>query len=69
MCAASRYIGADRGGRLRQAYPKKLAPAREGAAYQKPGKTALAREAWKKALEIDPSDTTVAEALRALKEE
>ena len=41
----------------------------KGSLYQKLGKAALAREAWKKALEIDPSDTTVAEALRALKEE
>jgi len=55
---------------LEQAYPKDARlSAMKGSLYQKLGKPALAREAWKKALEIDPSDTTVAEALRALKEE
>jgi hypothetical protein len=55
---------------LEHAYPKDARLlAMKGSLYQKLGKTALAREAWKKALEIDPSDTTVAEALRALKEE
>jgi Tetratricopeptide repeat len=55
---------------LEQAYPKDARLfAMKGSLYQKLGKPALAREAWKKALEIDPSDTTVAEALRALKEE
>ena len=41
----------------------------KGSLFQKLGKAALAREAWKKALEVDPTNTTVAEALRALKEE
>ena len=55
---------------LEQQYPKDpRLLAMKGSLYQKLGKAALAREAWKKALEIDPSDTTVAEALRALKEE
>jgi len=55
---------------LEHAYPKDARLlAMKGSLYQKLGKTSLAREAWKKALEIDPSDTTVAEALRALKEE
>jgi len=55
---------------LEQAYPKDARlQAMKGSLYQKLGKAALAREAWKKALEIDPTDTTVAEALRALKEE
>lgn len=55
---------------LEQQYPKDpRILAMKGSLYQKLGKTALAREAWKKALEIDPSDTTIAEALRALKEE
>ena len=55
---------------LEQAYPKDARLlAMKGSLYQKLGKAALAREAWKKALEIDPTDTTVAEALRALKEE
>ena len=55
---------------LEQQYPKdSRILAMKGSLYQRLGKTALAREAWKKALEIDPSDTTVAEALRALKEE
>jgi hypothetical protein len=55
---------------LEQQYPKDARLlAMKGSLYQKLGKAALAREAWKKALEIDPSDTTVAEALRALKEE
>jgi len=55
---------------LEQAYPKDpRLLAMKGSLYQKLGKAALAREAWKKALEIDPTDTTVAEALRALKEE
>jgi len=55
---------------LEQQYPKDpRLLAMKGSLYQKLGKAALAREAWKKALEIDPSDTIVAEALRALKEE
>ncbi len=55
---------------LEQAYPKDARLlAMKGSLYQKLGKAALAREAWKKALEINPTDTTVAEALRALKEE
>ena len=55
---------------LEQQYPKDARLlAMKGSLYQKLGKAALAREAWKKSLEIDPSDTTVAEALRALKEE
>ena len=55
---------------LEQQYPKDpRLLAMKGSLYQKLGKAVLAREAWKKALEIDPSDTTVAEALRALKEE
>jgi hypothetical protein len=55
---------------LEQQYPKEpRILAMKGSLYQKLGKTGLAREAWKKALEIDPSDTTIAEALRALKEE
>jgi hypothetical protein len=55
---------------LEQAYPKDTRIlAMKGSLYQKLGRTALAREAWKKALEIDPSDTIVAEALRALREE
>ena len=55
---------------LEQQYPKDARLlAMKGSLYQKLGKTALAREAWKKSLELDPSDTTVAEALRALKEE
>jgi Tfp pilus assembly protein PilF len=40
----------------------------KGSLYQKLGKIELAREAWKKALELDPTDVTVAEALRGLKE-
>ena len=55
---------------LEQQYPKDARLlAMKGSLYQKLGKATLAREAWKKSLEIDPSDTTVAEALRALKEE
>jgi len=55
---------------LEQAYPKDARLlAMKGSLYQKLGKAALAREAWKKALEVDPTNTTVAEALRALKEE
>ena len=55
---------------LGQQYPKEArVEAMKGSLYQKLGKATLAREAWKKSLEIDPSDTTVAEALRALKEE
>ncbi|HZR08098.1 MAG TPA: tetratricopeptide repeat protein [Myxococcales bacterium] len=55
---------------LEQQYPKDpRLLAMKGSLYQKLGKTTLARDAWKKALEIDPSDTTVAEALRALKED
>jgi len=55
---------------LEQQYPKDpRLQAMKGSLYQKLGKGALARQAWKRALELDPSDTTVAEALRALKEE
>ena len=55
---------------LEQEYPKDpRLLAMKGSLFQKLGKTALARESWKKALEIEPSNTTVAEALRALKEE
>jgi tetratricopeptide (TPR) repeat protein len=55
---------------LEHAYPKDpRLLAMKGSLYQKLGKSSLAREAWKKALEIDPSNTTIAEALRALKEE
>lgn len=55
---------------LEQQYPKdaRLA-AMKGSLFQRLGKIELAREAWKKALELDPSDTTVAEALRGLKGE
>ncbi len=55
---------------LGQQYPKEArVEAMKGSLYQKLGKTQLAREAWKKALELDPSDAVVAEALRGLKEE
>ena len=55
---------------LEQQYPKEARiEAMKGSLYQKLGKTELAREAWKKALELDPSDTMVAEALRGLKGE
>jgi tetratricopeptide (TPR) repeat protein len=55
---------------LEQQYPKEArVEAMKGSLYQKLGKTQLAREAWKKALELDPSDAVVAEALRGLKEE
>jgi tetratricopeptide (TPR) repeat protein len=55
---------------LEQQYPKDARLlAMKGSLYQKLGKPKLAREAWKQALEMDPSDVTVAEALRALKEE
>jgi tetratricopeptide (TPR) repeat protein len=51
-------------------YPKESRIlAMKGSLYQKLGKTQLARDAWKKALELDPADTAVAEALRGLKEE
>ena len=53
---------------LGQQYPKDARIEKmKGSLYQKLGKTELARDAWKKALELDPSDTTVAEALRGLK--
>jgi hypothetical protein len=53
-----------------QQFPKDARiAAMKGSLFQKLGKTQLAREAWKKALEIDPSDPVVAEALRGLKEE
>ena len=53
---------------LGQQYPKEArVEAMKGSLYQKLGKTDLAREAWKKALELDPTDVTVAEALRGLK--
>lgn len=55
---------------LEQQYPKEARiEAMKGSLYQKLGKADLAREAWKKALELDPSDVTVAEALRGLKGE
>lgn len=55
---------------LGQQYPKEgRIEAMKGSLYQKLGKTELAREAWKKALELDPTDVTVAEALRGLKGE
>jgi tetratricopeptide (TPR) repeat protein len=55
---------------LSQQYPKEpRIEAMKGSLYQKLGKTELAREAWKKALELDPSDVVVAEALRGLKGE
>jgi len=43
--------------------------AMKGSLYQKLGKSKLAREAWQKALALDPDDPAVAEALRTLKEE
>jgi tetratricopeptide (TPR) repeat protein len=55
---------------LEQQYPKDARlQAMKGSLYQKLGKSALARDAWKKSLEYDPTDATVAEALRSLKEE
>ena len=55
---------------LGQQYPKEArVEAMKGSLYQKLGKTELARESWKKALELDPTDVTVAEALRGLKGE
>jgi hypothetical protein len=55
---------------LGQQYPKEArVEAMKGTLFQKLGKTDLAREAWKKALELDPTDVTVAEALRGLKGE
>jgi len=49
---------------LEQQYPKEpRIPAMKGSLYQKLGKTQLARESWKKALELNPNDTAVAEAL------
>ena len=55
---------------LEQQYPKDARiEAMKGTLYQRLGKSKLAREAWKKALEIDPSNTEVAEALGGLKEE
>ena len=41
----------------------------KGSVYQKLGKPLLARDAWQKALTLDPEDLAVAEALRNLKEE
>lgn len=53
---------------LGQQYPKEArVEAMKGSLFQKLGKTELARNAWKKALELDPTDVTVAEALRGLK--
>lgn len=51
-------------------YPKdaRLA-AMKGSLFQKLGKPQLAKEAWQKALELDPGDTVVAAALRGLSEE
>jgi len=43
--------------------------AMKGSVYQKLGKPQLARDAWQKALALDPEDLAVAEALRNLKEE
>jgi hypothetical protein len=40
--------------------------AMKGSLYQKLGKAKLARDAWQKALALDPQDTGVAEALREL---
>jgi hypothetical protein len=55
---------------LGQLYPKDgRIEAMKGSLYQRLGKTELARESWKKSLELDPSDVTVAEALRGLKGE
>jgi hypothetical protein len=55
---------------LGQQYPKEArVEAMKGSLFQKLGKTELARNAWKKALELDPTDVTVAEALRGLKGE
>ena len=55
---------------LGQQYPKDARiEAMKGSLFQKLGKTELAREAWKKSLELDPSDVTVSEALRGLKGE
>jgi len=55
---------------LEQQYPKDARlQAMKGSLYQKLGKSALARDAWKKSLEYDPTDATVAEALRGLKGE
>ena len=55
---------------LGQQYPTEArVEAMKGSLFQKLGKTELARNAWKKALELDPTDVTVAEALRGLKGE
>lgn len=55
---------------LEQQYPKDARiESMKGTLYHRLGKTKLAREAWKKALEIDPSNAEVAEALGSLKEE
>lgn len=55
---------------LGQQYPKEARiEAMKGSLYQRIGKLELARESWKKALDLDPSDVSVAEALRGLKGE
>jgi hypothetical protein len=55
---------------LEAQYPKdaRLA-AMKGSLFQKLGKPQLAKEAWQKALDLDPGDTVVAAALRGLSEE
>ena len=55
---------------LEHEYPKDARiEAMKGSLYHRLGKTQHAREAWKKALELDPSNAEVAEALGSLKEE
>jgi len=54
---------------LEPSYPKDgRIQAMKGSLYQKLGKAKLAREAWQKALALDPADTGVAEALRELRQ-
>ena len=54
---------------LETSYPKDgRIQAMKGSLYQKLGKAKLAREAWQKALALDPADTGVAEALRELRQ-
>jgi tetratricopeptide (TPR) repeat protein len=55
---------------LEGAHPKDARlQAMKGSLYLKLGKAKLAREAWQKALALDPDDPAVAEALRTLKED
>jgi tetratricopeptide (TPR) repeat protein len=55
---------------LETAYPDEARlQAMKGSLYQKLGKNKLAREAWKRALEIEPSNTSVVQALRELGED